>query len=141
MTRRCLPTGCIPAGCTRVVAATTVAAMPASSGVVTPSSAPAVCTSRGFFDESCLINGNGSSSNTSPGFELNVNVACSPAGNRGMSIFDLVESLELRGRHLVFNAEWNNTEHRLASLVHNLAELMLSGYCKKHSIKMRNDVN
>ncbi|KAH0946717.1 hypothetical protein HN011_000526 [Eciton burchellii] len=82
MTRRCPPTGCIPAGCTRVIAATTVAAMPASSGVVTPSSAPAVCTSRGFFDESCVINGNGNSSNTSPGFELNVNVACSPAGNR-----------------------------------------------------------
>ncbi|XP_011344511.1 TGF-beta-activated kinase 1 and MAP3K7-binding protein 3 isoform X2 [Ooceraea biroi] len=77
MTRRCPP-----AGCTHVVAATTVAATPASSGVVTPSSAPAVCTSRGFFDESCVVNSNGNSSNTPPGFELNVNVACSPASNR-----------------------------------------------------------
>ncbi|XP_020281308.1 TGF-beta-activated kinase 1 and MAP3K7-binding protein 2 isoform X2 [Pseudomyrmex gracilis] len=72
MTRRC-PT----INCTR--AAVTVAATPAS-GVVTPSSAPAVCTSSAFFDDAYI--GNSNSSNATSGFELNVNVACSPAGNR-----------------------------------------------------------
>nr|XP_012220926.1 PREDICTED: TGF-beta-activated kinase 1 and MAP3K7-binding protein 2 isoform X3 [Linepithema humile] len=68
-TRRCLP-----AGCTRV------AVTPAAA----PSSAPAVCTSRGFFDDGCgIVNSNGNNNSNAPsGFELNVNVACSPAGNR-----------------------------------------------------------
>ncbi|XP_029175914.1 TGF-beta-activated kinase 1 and MAP3K7-binding protein 2 isoform X2 [Nylanderia fulva] len=70
MTRRCIPS----VGCIRAVATST------SPLVVTPSSAPAVCTSRGFFDEGCTVNSNGS--NAPSGFELNVNVACSPAGNR-----------------------------------------------------------
>ncbi|KYM98608.1 PREDICTED: TGF-beta-activated kinase 1 and MAP3K7-binding protein 2 isoform X2 [Cyphomyrmex costatus] len=71
-------------GCTRTAAAVAVtAATPASSsGVVTPSSAPAVCTSRGFFDDCCTVNSNSNGSNAPSGFELNVNVACSPAGNR-----------------------------------------------------------
>ncbi|XP_018046919.1 PREDICTED: TGF-beta-activated kinase 1 and MAP3K7-binding protein 2 isoform X1 [Atta colombica] len=72
-------------GCTRTAAAVAVAAAtPASSsGVATPSSAPAVCTSRGFFDDGCCtVNSNSNGSNAPPGFELNVNVACSPAGNR-----------------------------------------------------------
>ncbi|XP_071650872.1 uncharacterized protein Tab2 isoform X1 [Temnothorax longispinosus] len=73
-----------PAGCTRTAAAVAVAAVtPASSsGIVTPSSAPAACTSRGFFDDGCTVNSNSNGSNAPPGFELNVNVACSPAGNR-----------------------------------------------------------
>ncbi|KAL6261871.1 hypothetical protein P5V15_006955 [Pogonomyrmex californicus] len=73
-----------PVGCTRSTAAAAVAvaaATPASSsGVATPSSAPAACTSRGFFDDGCNSSNNGN--NAPPGFELNVNVACSPAGNR-----------------------------------------------------------
>lgn len=73
MTRRCPPINC-----TR--AAVTVAATPAS-GIITPLSAPAVCTSSGFFDDAYI--GNSNSSNVPSGFELNVNVACSPAGNRG----------------------------------------------------------
>ncbi|XP_012522237.1 TGF-beta-activated kinase 1 and MAP3K7-binding protein 3 isoform X2 [Monomorium pharaonis] len=67
-------------GCTRTAAAVAVsAATPVSSsgGIATPSSAPAACTSRGFFDDGYIVNSNGSN-----GFELNVNVACSPAGNR-----------------------------------------------------------
>ncbi|XP_011861679.1 PREDICTED: TGF-beta-activated kinase 1 and MAP3K7-binding protein 2 isoform X1 [Vollenhovia emeryi] len=74
-----------PAGCTRTAAAVAVAAAtPAasSSGIAAPSSAPAACTSRGFFDDGCTVNSNGNGSNAPPGFELNVNVACSPAGNR-----------------------------------------------------------
>lgn len=75
MTRRCIPpvVGCIRAA--------TVATSTANPLVATPSSAPAICTSRGFFDDGCTVNSNGS--NVPPGFELNVNVACSPAGNRG----------------------------------------------------------
>ncbi|XP_011701943.1 PREDICTED: TGF-beta-activated kinase 1 and MAP3K7-binding protein 3 [Wasmannia auropunctata] len=70
-------------GCTRNAAAVAVAATPASSsGIVTPSSAPAACTSRGFFDDGCTVNSNSNGSNAPSGFELNVNVACSPAGNR-----------------------------------------------------------
>jgi hypothetical protein len=70
---------CPPAGCTRAV--TTPASI---IGVTTPLSAPAACTSRGFFDDGCIVNSNGNNSGNAPsGFELNVNVACSPAGNRG----------------------------------------------------------
>lgn len=65
-------------GCTRTAAAVGVAVAAA-----TPSSAPPVCTSRGFFDDGCTVNSNSNGSNAPPGFELNVNVACSPAGNRG----------------------------------------------------------
>ncbi|KAL0107143.1 hypothetical protein PUN28_015574 [Cardiocondyla obscurior] len=65
------------AGCTRTSVAV---ATPASSVVVTPLSAPAVCTTRGFFDDA--VGGGSSNNNAPPGFELNVNVACSPAGNR-----------------------------------------------------------
>lgn len=87
MTRRC------PAvGCSRVSAAgvtTTTAAASSSApmnGVVTPTSAPAACTSRGFFDD-CTVNSVGNANgNATPGFELNVNVACSPAGNRGKPV-------------------------------------------------------
>ncbi|XP_018306842.1 TGF-beta-activated kinase 1 and MAP3K7-binding protein 2 isoform X2 [Mycetomoellerius zeteki] len=68
-------------GCTRTAATVAVAAA-SSSGVVTPSSAPAVCTSRGFFDDGCTVNSNSNGSNAPSGFELNVNVACSPASNR-----------------------------------------------------------
>ncbi|XP_032671986.1 TGF-beta-activated kinase 1 and MAP3K7-binding protein 2 isoform X3 [Odontomachus brunneus] len=78
MTRRC------PAvGCSRATGATTTASSSASlSGVATPTSAPAACTSRGFFDD-CTVNSVGNANgNATPGFELNVNVACSPAGNR-----------------------------------------------------------
>lgn len=72
-------------GCNRTAAAVTVAAAtPTSSNdIVAPSSAPAACTSRGFFDDGCNVNSNGNGGNAPPGFELNVNVACSPAGNRG----------------------------------------------------------
>lgn len=71
-------------GCTRTPATVAAAATPASSsGIATPSSAPAACTSRGFFDDGCTGSSNGNGSNPPPGFELNVNVACSPAGNRG----------------------------------------------------------
>lgn len=92
-THRCLPTGY-----------TRVTATPgASIGVATPSSAPAACTSRGFFDD-CIVNSNGNNNSAAPsGFELNVNVACSPAGNRGTE----------DGRYCVvvfavFNAEWTD---------------------------------
>lgn len=71
MTRRCIPP---VVGCIRAATVSTSS----NPVVVTPSSAPAVCTSRGFFDDGCTVNSNGSN-----GFELNVNVACSPAGNRG----------------------------------------------------------
>ncbi|XP_076757128.1 TAK1-associated binding protein 2 isoform X3 [Xylocopa sonorina] len=73
MTRRC------PISCTRAAAI---------SAASTPSSAPAACTTRGFFndciglsDPNCpnIIQNAG---NEPAGFELNVNVACSPAGNR-----------------------------------------------------------
>ncbi|CAL7941339.1 unnamed protein product [Xylocopa violacea] len=73
MARRC------PISCTRAAAI---------SAASTPSSAPAACTTRGFFndctglsDANCpnIIQNAG---NEPAGFELNVNVACSPAGNR-----------------------------------------------------------
>ncbi|XP_066597356.1 TGF-beta-activated kinase 1 and MAP3K7-binding protein 2 isoform X2 [Prorops nasuta] len=51
----------------------------------TPSSAPPISTSRGcFFDDelSRPLNGLSTASNGTPGFELNVNVACSPAADR-----------------------------------------------------------
>ncbi|XP_070166330.1 TGF-beta-activated kinase 1 and MAP3K7-binding protein 3 isoform X1 [Polyergus mexicanus] len=72
MTRRCIPP---VVGCIRATSTTS-----SNPVVVTPSSAPAACTSRGFFDDGCTVNSNGS--NAPSGFELNVNVACSPAGNR-----------------------------------------------------------
>ncbi|XP_068983951.1 TGF-beta-activated kinase 1 and MAP3K7-binding protein 3-like isoform X5 [Bombus flavifrons] len=84
MARRC------PVGCTR--AATISASSPiAADSASTPSSAPAVCTtaSRGFFDDYCTgpsdancLNKVQNAGNEPAGFELNVNVACSPAGNR-----------------------------------------------------------
>ncbi|XP_043498537.1 TGF-beta-activated kinase 1 and MAP3K7-binding protein 3 isoform X1 [Polistes fuscatus] len=71
-----------PIGCSRVAAASSsVTAIEPSA----PSSAPASCKARGFFDDVPSANTNGNncvSSNVAPGFELNVNVACSPAGNR-----------------------------------------------------------
>ncbi|KAG7210096.1 hypothetical protein KM043_011664 [Ampulex compressa] len=78
MARRC------PLGCARTAL---VASPPGSANPVTPSSAPPACTSRGFFDDCTpAANGhgnvNGIVGNGAPGFELNVNVACSPAGNR-----------------------------------------------------------
>lgn len=73
MTRRCIPP---VVGCIRATSTTS-----SNPIVATPSSAPAACTSRGFFDDGCNVNSNGS--NAPSGFELNVNVACSPAGNRG----------------------------------------------------------
>ncbi|XP_072747921.1 uncharacterized protein Tab2 isoform X2 [Anoplolepis gracilipes] len=76
MTRRCIPPAVV--GCIRTPAVTTSTA--SNPIVVTPSSAPAACTSRGFFDDGYIVNSNGS--NAPSGFELNVNVACSPAGNR-----------------------------------------------------------
>ncbi|XP_023290008.1 uncharacterized protein C6orf132 homolog isoform X2 [Orussus abietinus] len=45
-----------------------------------PSSAPASCPARGFFDD--LTGPDSTSTCGNAGFELNVNVACSPAGNR-----------------------------------------------------------
>lgn len=82
MTRR-YPVSCIRA------AAISVSSPITANPIAAPSSAPAVCTPRGFFDD-CM----GPSDATCPssvqnpgsepaGFELNVNVACSPAGNRG----------------------------------------------------------
>lgn len=69
---------CPLAGCTRIAGTA-----PASIGVATPLSAPAVCTTRGFFDDGCIVNSNGNGGSNAPsGFELNVNVACSPASNR-----------------------------------------------------------
>ncbi|GAB1862564.1 Mitogen-activated protein kinase kinase kinase 7-interacting protein 2 [Camponotus japonicus] len=77
MTRRCIPP---VVGCIRAATVATSSTASSNPLVTTPSSAPAVCTSRGFFDDGCTVNSNGS--NVPPGFELNVNVACSPAGNR-----------------------------------------------------------
>lgn len=72
-------------GCNRApVVAGVVAATTSTSSTSPPLSAPAACTSRGFFDDCTVVNsGNANNGNTTPGFELNVNVACSPAGNRG----------------------------------------------------------
>lgn len=83
MTRRCPVVGCNRAS---AAAATTASSSSSTtmSGVATPTSAPAACTSRGFFDDCTVNNANG---NATPGFELNVNVACSPAGNRGKPVW------------------------------------------------------
>ncbi|XP_025152624.1 TGF-beta-activated kinase 1 and MAP3K7-binding protein 2 isoform X2 [Harpegnathos saltator] len=84
MTRRCSAVGCSrAAAATAAATAAAAAAAAAASGVVgTPTSAPAACTSRGFFDD-CTVNSVGNAnSNATPGFELNVNVACSPADFR-----------------------------------------------------------
>ncbi|XP_046826746.1 TGF-beta-activated kinase 1 and MAP3K7-binding protein 3-like isoform X2 [Vespa crabro] len=70
-----------PIGCSRTAASPSVT----TNEPLAPSSAPAACKARGFFDDVPSANTNGnncSSSNVAPGFELNVNVACSPAGNR-----------------------------------------------------------
>ncbi|KAL2713658.1 TGF-beta-activated kinase 1 and MAP3K7-binding protein 3-like isoform X1 [Vespula squamosa] len=70
-----------PIGCSRTAASPSVT----TNEPPAPSSAPAACKARGFFDDVPSANTNGnncSSSNVAPGFELNVNVACSPAGNR-----------------------------------------------------------
>ncbi|XP_003694769.1 proteoglycan 4 isoform X1 [Apis florea] len=78
MARRC------PVACTRAAASSPIAA----NSSTTPSSAPAVCTTRGFFDDctgasdSNCLNKVQNAGNEPAGFELNVNVACSPAGNR-----------------------------------------------------------
>ncbi|CAK9833630.1 TGF-beta-activated kinase 1 and MAP3K7-binding protein 2 [Anthophora retusa] len=79
MARRC------PVSCTR--AATISASSPILAS--TPSSAPAICTTRGFlFDDCTGLNETNcpnkvqNTGNEPAGFELNVNVACSPAGNR-----------------------------------------------------------
>ncbi|XP_017761559.1 PREDICTED: TGF-beta-activated kinase 1 and MAP3K7-binding protein 2 isoform X1 [Eufriesea mexicana] len=81
MARRC------PISCTRIAAISGSSPI-AANPVGTPSSAPAVCTTRGFFDDctgpsdaNCL-NKVQNAGNEPAGFELNVNVACSPAGNR-----------------------------------------------------------
>lgn len=71
-----------PIGCSRIAASPSVT----TNEPPAPSSAPAACKARGFFDDVPSANTNGnncSSNNVAPGFELNVNVACSPAGNRG----------------------------------------------------------
>ncbi|XP_015439261.1 PREDICTED: TGF-beta-activated kinase 1 and MAP3K7-binding protein 3 isoform X2 [Dufourea novaeangliae] len=85
-TRRC------PLSCTRAAISSSCAS-PIAGNPATPSSAPAACTTRGFFedctgptiDANCNnINNNHvqNAGNEPAGFELNVNVACSPAGNR-----------------------------------------------------------
>ncbi|KAK9299595.1 hypothetical protein QLX08_007408 [Tetragonisca angustula] len=81
MARRC------PVSCTRAVAISASSPIAANSAN-TPSSAPAACTTRGFFDD-CTgpsdanpLNKVQNAGNEPAGFELNVNVACSPAGNR-----------------------------------------------------------
>lgn len=81
MTRRCPVVGCTRASAA-ATGATAASSSASISGVATPTSAPAACTSRGFFDD-CTVNSVGNANgNATPGFELNVNVACSPAGNR-----------------------------------------------------------
>lgn len=82
MARRC------PVACTRAAAVSASSPIAANSSTA-PSSAPAVCTTRGFFDDctgasdSNCLNKVQNAGNEPAGFELNVNVACSPAGNRG----------------------------------------------------------
>ncbi|XP_076653435.1 TAK1-associated binding protein 2 isoform X1 [Halictus rubicundus] len=79
--RRC------PLSCTRVAAISS--SPPIAGNPSTPSSAPPACTTRGFFDD-CIAgppetncnNHVQNAGNEPAGFELNVNVACSPAGNR-----------------------------------------------------------
>ncbi|XP_076182623.1 uncharacterized protein LOC143154377 isoform X3 [Ptiloglossa arizonensis] len=79
--RRC------PLSCTR---ATTISASSpiAANNPAIPFSAPAACTARGFFDDCTgpadanCTNHVQNAGNEPTGFELNVNVACSPAGNR-----------------------------------------------------------
>lgn len=81
MARRC------PVACTRAAAASASSPITTANSSTTPSSAPAVCTTRGFFDDctgdSNCLNKVQNAGNEAAGFELNVNVACSPAGNRG----------------------------------------------------------
>ncbi|XP_031832626.1 TAK1-associated binding protein 2 isoform X2 [Nomia melanderi] len=82
--RRC------PLSCTRAAAIS--ASSPIAGNPVTPSSAPPACTVRGFFDDcgalptttdaNCNNHVQNNAGNEPAGFELNVNVACSPAGNR-----------------------------------------------------------
>ncbi|XP_053974943.1 TGF-beta-activated kinase 1 and MAP3K7-binding protein 3 isoform X3 [Hylaeus volcanicus] len=79
-TRRC------PLSCTR--ANTISASSPIAANPATPFSAPAACPNRSFFDD-CTGPADANCTNhiqnagkEPPGFELNVNVACSPAGNR-----------------------------------------------------------
>ncbi|XP_076679692.1 TAK1-associated binding protein 2 isoform X2 [Andrena cerasifolii] len=82
--RRC------PLSCTRATCTSTSASSPIATDPATPSSAPASCTARGFFDDCAgtadaanSTNHVQSAGNEPAGFELNVNVACSPAaGNR-----------------------------------------------------------
>nr|XP_003702779.1 PREDICTED: TGF-beta-activated kinase 1 and MAP3K7-binding protein 3 isoform X2 [Megachile rotundata] len=80
MARRC------PVSCTR--ASSISASSPIAANPATPSSAPAACTTRGFFDDCAALsdancaNKIQNAANEPAGFELNVNVACSPAGNR-----------------------------------------------------------
>ncbi|XP_078035049.1 TAK1-associated binding protein 2 isoform X1 [Augochlora pura] len=79
--RRC------PLSCTRAAAISS--SPPIAGNPATPSSAPPACTSRGFFDD-CIAgpvdancNNHVPNAGSEPAaFELNVNVACSPAGNR-----------------------------------------------------------
>ncbi|PBC27742.1 Mitogen-activated protein kinase kinase kinase 7-interacting protein [Apis cerana cerana] len=76
-----------PVACTRAAAVSASSPIAANSSTA-PSSAPAVCTTRGFFDDctgasdSNCLNKVQNAGNEPAGFELNVNVACSPAGNR-----------------------------------------------------------
>lgn len=88
MARRC------PVSCTRAFAISASSPIAANSAN-TPSSAPAACTTRGFFDD-CTgpsdansLNKVQNAGNEPAGFELNVNVACSPAGNRGTHLPDV----------------------------------------------------
>lgn len=93
LARRSL-TGCSPRTTTRTI----TAPFGTDDEITTPSSAPAACTARGFFDETSQLpvafnNINHQKKEGVPhnqsGFELNVNVACSPAGNHGEGSFHL----------------------------------------------------
>lgn len=82
--RRC------PLSCTRAASTSTPSPIAADHHLATPSSALASCTARGFFDDRAAGTADANSTNhvqsarnEPAGFELNVNVACSPAGNRG----------------------------------------------------------
>lgn len=98
MARRC------PVSCTRAVAISASSPIAANSAN-TPSSAPAVCTTRGFFDnctgpcDANSLNKVQNAGNEPAGFELNVNVACSPAGNRGTHLPDVSFTRDRRSRN------------------------------------------
>ncbi|XP_076241717.1 TAK1-associated binding protein 2 isoform X2 [Calliopsis andreniformis] len=109
-TRRC------PLSCTRAATAISTSS-PIATNPATPSSAPAACTTRGFFDDctadaNCVANVQ-NAGNEPAGFELNVNVACSPAGNRDFRTVPTIGSGACKRTDLIVDPRPHYTEQLL----------------------------